>query len=429
MSAVEAGAIEPAAAPLAANSIDGTAPGRAAAGPGLVLIGALYLIQGIPIGFLFEALPVLLRQQGVPLDAIALLPLAALPWIFKFLWAPLVDNQFTARLGRRRSWILPMQTVLIASLAVCAFLPPTEQNMGLLLAVFLVGSVAAATQDTATDGLAAESLAGARLATANALQAGGMMAGFMLGGAGALILTDQLGYAAAVLVLAAVAALCLLPALVWREPAVALPAHRPPARIRHTLRRSGVVLLLLLGLLYGTAQSAGTSLSRLMLADAGWSLSHLGLLAAAGGAAMIVLGAPLGSRAVARLGVWRALGIGLAIGMAALGLWLGLAAFAPAPAPALAVLAALGIGTAGGMISVAATTLAMRFAAGGTQAGTDVTVLQSAHVTGDMAAGSLAVGLASVTGYAGAFAGALVLTTLTLVLAAAMARRPALRRL
>ncbi|MGR7997864.1 hypothetical protein [Xanthobacter sp. ZOL 2024] len=163
-----------------------------APGPGLGLIGALYLTQGIPIGFLFEALPVLLRQRDVPLEAIAFLPLAALPWIFKFLWAPLVDNRFSHRLGRRRSWILPMQTVLVAALAVCAFLPPTAQNVGLLLASFLVGSVAAATQDTASDGLAAESLTGARLATANALQAGGMMAGFMLGGAGALSRTCQM---------------------------------------------------------------------------------------------------------------------------------------------------------------------------------------------------------------------------------------------
>ncbi len=415
----------PAALPQA--PAEGTAA-AAAARPGLVLIGALYLAQGIPIGFLFEALPVLLRQNGVPLDAIAILPLAALPWIFKFLWAPVVDNRFSAHIGRRRSWILPMQTVLVVSLAVCAFLPPTEQNVGMLLAAFLFGSVAAATQDTATDGLAAESLVGAQLTKANALQAGGMMAGFMIGGAGTLIVIDYLGYAAAVLVLAGITALCLLPVLVWREPEVVLPAHRPKARVSRTLRRSGVGLLLLLGLLYGTAQSAGSGLSRLMLTDAGWSLSHLGLLAGASGVAMIGLGAPLGAMAVARLGVWRALGSGLCVGLCALGLWVALAISAEAPAPALAVLAAVGIGLAGGLISVAATTLAMRFAAEGNQTGTDVTVLQSAHVTGDMAAGSLAVGLASAVGYAGAFAGALMVTALTLALVAAMAGRPALRR-
>ena len=423
--------IEAGVSPLALPETrrEGTVEPAAASGPGFLLIRALYLTQGIPIGFLFEALPVLLRQQGVPLDAIAILPLAALPWIFKFLWAPLVDNRFSRRLGRRRSWIVPMQTVLIVSLTVCALLPPTVSNVGLLLTAFLIGSVAAATQDTATDGLAAETLTGARLATANALQAGGMMGGFMLGGAGALILTDHLGYVAAVLVLAGVATVCLVPPLVWREPEAPLAVLVPPARVRHTLRRRGVGLLLLLGLLYGTAQSAGTSLSRLMLADSGWSLSHLGLLAAAGGIAMIVLGAPLGSRAVARLGIWIALGIGLGVAMGALGLWLALAVAPQPPVPILAGIAAVGIGTGGGMISVAASTLAMRFAAGGTQAGTDVTVLQSAHVTGDMMAGSLAVSLASAAGYGGAFAGALVVTALTLALAALMGRRPSLRRL
>lgn len=395
--------------------------------PGLLLIGALYLAQGLPIGFLFEALPVLLRRAGVPLDTIAILPLAALPWILKFLWAPMVDNRTLPRMGRRRSWILPMQAILVASLAACALLPPDADHVTGLLAVFLIGSVAAATQDTATDGLAAESLTGARLAWANALQAGGMMAGFMAGGAGALILTDHFGYGVAVLSLAGLAALCFLPALAWREPAAHGSTERPPARLGRTLRRSGVGLLLLLGLLYGTAQSAGSGLSRLMLADAGWSLSWLGLMAAVSGLAMIGAGAPTGSVLTARLGPWRALAAGLGMGMAALGLWLVLALTGASPGLALVAAAAIGMG--GGMISVAASTLAMRFAAAGAQAGTDVTVLQSAHVTGDMAAGSLAVALAASAGYAGAFAGALLVTALTLALAFAMARHAGLRRL
>ena len=69
----------------------------------------LYLVQGIPIGLAFQAYPVLLRQGGAPLELIALVPLASLPWAFKFFWSPLVENRWSAAMGvcmRRPSWPL-----------------------------------------------------------------------------------------------------------------------------------------------------------------------------------------------------------------------------------------------------------------------------------------------------------------------------------
>lgn len=416
--------------PLPAPSL---APAASAQGPGLLLIGALYLTQGLPLGFLFEALPVLLRQNGASLDLIALLPITALPWIFKFLWAPLVDNHGGARLGRRRSWILPMQAILIVTLLLSAMLSPEPENVLTLIVLFFIGSMAAATQDTATDGLAAETLTGARLVTANALQAAGMMAGFMLGGAGALIVADTAGYAGALTMLAFVTLLSLVPVLLWREPPPVVPAYgssKPrPARLRHTLKREGVLLLLLLSLAYGTAHSAGLSLSRLMLTDAGWSLADIGMLAATGGLGMIFIGAPAGSRLTTRLGIWRTFAAGLLLAISATGLWILLAQGLLPLNMLLSSLTTLALGTAGGIISVAAGTLSMRFAARGIQAGTDMTVLQSAHVTGDMLSGSLAVALAAASGYGAALGAVIAVTLLTLLLVARMMRRPALHDL
>ena len=70
-----------------------------------IMIGALYFSQGIPLGVAMEALPTLLRRDGAPLHALAWLPLVGLPWVLKFLWAPLVDNRYRPARGRRRSWI------------------------------------------------------------------------------------------------------------------------------------------------------------------------------------------------------------------------------------------------------------------------------------------------------------------------------------
>ena len=45
----------------------------------LPLVGLLYVSQGVPMGLSMEALPVLMRNAGVPLEVIAWVPLVSLP--------------------------------------------------------------------------------------------------------------------------------------------------------------------------------------------------------------------------------------------------------------------------------------------------------------------------------------------------------------
>ncbi|WP_374655226.1 MFS transporter [Dongia sp.] len=364
------------------------------------LIGALYCAQGIPLGFTFEGLPVLLRGAGASLELLAWLPLAGLPWVLKLFWAPVVDNRWSARLGRRRSWILPMQALQTVSLLLLALLPLDGANAPWLLAIVMLGVIAAATQDTATDGLAAEALRGAALAHANALQISGMMAGFMAGGAGLLLLTHFIGYRGAMLLLALLMAAASVPAWRWREPPPAsAPTHR--AGIRHCLRRPAVWRLLLLVLFAGTFHSGAMAISKLMLVDGGWSAGAVGGVATLSGMAMILLGGPIGARLGARYGVWQAICAGLLVLAAAFIAWMAVATvqYRPMAVYAAAILLAVG----GGIVSVAASILGMRFGGSGGQAGTDVTVLQSAFVFGETMSAGLAVSLAAMLGYGPAF--------------------------
>ncbi|MBF3131559.1 MFS transporter, partial [Pseudomonas aeruginosa] len=105
----------------------------------VITLALLYLSQGIPIGLAMDALPTLLRQDGAPLQALAFLPLVGLPWVVKFLWAPWVDNHWSRRLGRRRSWILPMQCMVLACLLGLATL-----GLGVASAGWAVGLLALA---------------------------------------------------------------------------------------------------------------------------------------------------------------------------------------------------------------------------------------------------------------------------------------------
>ncbi|MCH9685972.1 MAG: MFS transporter, partial [Deltaproteobacteria bacterium] len=74
----------------------------------LGLLATLYFSQGLPFGFFSQALPAVMRQQGISLATIGLSTLLALPWGLKFLWAPLVDRTGDVRGGRRRAWLLPL---------------------------------------------------------------------------------------------------------------------------------------------------------------------------------------------------------------------------------------------------------------------------------------------------------------------------------
>lgn len=70
------------------------------------VLATLYLSQGLPYGLFSQAVPALLRQQGVSLAAIGLSTLLAIPWGLKFLWAPWIERSVGAR-GQRRRGILP----------------------------------------------------------------------------------------------------------------------------------------------------------------------------------------------------------------------------------------------------------------------------------------------------------------------------------
>lgn len=369
----------------------------------LWLVGGLYFSQGLPMGLAMEALPVVMRQNGVPLDVLAFVPLAALPWILKIVWAPLVDNRWSARLGRRRTWILSMQALLFLSFVAVALIPATPANAVLLMVLMGIGMTASATQDTATDGLAAEQLRAGALGHANALQIAGMMAGFMVGGGGSLLLIDTIGQRGVMLLMSLVPLATVIAAWLWREPQALAVVPTERARIVDSFRRTGVLPLLLLAFLYGGAHAGGTSVTKLFLVDRGWSNADAGTVAIFGGLVLIAIGSPLGSR-LSRHGLFTGVTVGVGV------LVLGFAAWAMLALDVLSVtwttvgLAMLLLNAGSGIVAVTAATSIMAFGGAGKQAGTDITLLQSVNVTGEMLLASVVVWLASQAGYGAMFA-------------------------
>lgn len=379
----------------------------------LAIVAALYLAQGVPFGMAMEMLPTLLRRDGASLAALAWLPLVGLPWVLKFLWAPLVDNHWSARLGRRRSWILPMQAIVTTSFLVLAAIRLSGETAAVSVGLLVLASLASATQDTATDGLAAERFAGPMLGRVNAVQVASTMIGFFVGGAGSLILAGVFGRRLATLAMAALAgaSLAMAMALALKDPSGerAMATGTPKASLIRLLRRSGAPYVLAIALLSAMTASAGFGLGKLFLVDQDWPLERIGGFGMTAGIATVVLGCGGAAWAIGRFGVWPVLIAGLAACASGLLLWLGMAAglLAAAPGPVLAamLLGAIGSGSA----SVGSMTIAMSFAARDGQAGTDMTTVQSSRDLGEIGTSASLTAIAGAAGYPGGFlAGVLI---------------------
>ncbi|REJ83214.1 MAG: MFS transporter [Acidobacteria bacterium] len=203
----------------------GDDPRRDAARLRLVFAG-LYFAEGAPMGFLWWALPVRLRAQGVePAQVALLISWLVLPWAFKFLWAPLIDRVQHRRFGLS-GWLLCAQSGMALTLLPLLLIDWREQYQLLVLLVLAHG-VCAATQDAAVDSLAIRSVAPADRGTVNAFMQGGMLVARALFGGGALLVAAT--WSDDVLILAVVAVVALL--MLFAVPVAHRLAGRPPATL------------------------------------------------------------------------------------------------------------------------------------------------------------------------------------------------------
>ena len=73
-----------------------------------LLLVLLYFLQGIPMGLAGGSVPFLLKSH-LSYGQIGVFTLANYPYSLKLLWSPIVDAVWSPVLGRRKSWILPIQ--------------------------------------------------------------------------------------------------------------------------------------------------------------------------------------------------------------------------------------------------------------------------------------------------------------------------------
>ncbi len=153
---------------------------------------------GLPLLLIFSTLSIWLREAGVDRSAVTYFSWAALGYSFKFVWAPLVDKLplpfLQGWLGKRRSWLLLSQAMVIAAMLWMAMSDPAsvEGLQVMAFAAVLLG-FSAATQDIVIDAYRIEAVNEKLQALMSASYVAGYRIGMIVAGAGALYLAAWLG--------------------------------------------------------------------------------------------------------------------------------------------------------------------------------------------------------------------------------------------
>ena len=291
---------------------------------------------GLPLLLVLGTLSFRLREAGIDRSTIGYLSWVGLAYAFKWMWAPLVDRlpipYLTRQLGRRRSWLLLAQAMVIVGLVGMAISDP-RQTLGPVVWCALLVAVGSATQDIALDAFRIESAEPTQQAALAASYQTGYRLAMIWAGAGVLWVAAwvqgdnsagyvQAAWQAAYLVMAASMAVGLFTVLISKEPA---QAELPPARnAKEWLQgalvepfadflkryRWQAVLILSLIAVYRISDVVMGIMANPFYVDMGYTKAEVASVTKVYGVLMTLLGAFVGGVMALRWGVMRILMLG-----------------------------------------------------------------------------------------------------------------------
>jgi PAT family beta-lactamase induction signal transducer AmpG len=270
--------------------------------------------SGLPLYVLLQLVPAWLRRHQIDLTMIGIIGLAQLPYAWKFLWAPLCDRYSLKLLGRRRTWLLGSQVLLILSMAGLGWLSPAYSLSAITAATFVI-AIFSATQDIAVDAYRRELLPNAELGLGNSFFVNAYRVAGLVPGGLSLIIADSVSWPFVFILTTGFMIPGLVCSALIDEPALA--AH-PPKTLREAIVepfhefftrgdiRTALLILAFL-LLYKFGDSLATAQLTPFYIDMGFSNTQIGTVAKLIGFWSMVVGAFLGGLIMLKTGINRAL--------------------------------------------------------------------------------------------------------------------------
>lgn len=276
-----------------------------------LVILALGAASGFPNQITESALQAWLKDAGSSNTKIGLLSYVAIPYLLKFLWAPLLDRYPLPCLGRRRGWILAFQLALGVSIAAFAIQNPaislTTVAITALVIVFF-----SASQDIVIDAYRTDVSLPQERGLAAAASNLGYRACAWLAFAAALVIADAYGWRLAFLMLAVtMVAFALVtwwaPEPVYRAPPPASLSESILTPLRELLGSPGALGLIVLIITFKIGNAVAVKLYTPFLMDLGFTKTQIGLVAKSVFTTSAIAGGLLGGLWMVRLGLLRSM--------------------------------------------------------------------------------------------------------------------------
>ncbi len=269
---------------------------------------SLYFAQAVPMSFFSTVVPVIMRQEDYSLESIGWLQLIKLPWVLKFLWAPLVDNSSTS-LAQYKRWIYGSElfyALVIFSIGLFSL----QANFSLIVMLMIIAVVASATQDIATDAFAILILKKPERGYGNSMQSAGGFAGNLVGSGVLLIVYHYLGWVYLMIGLAVFVLLALLPLRLYRSRPVNEPVKQKKvtlADIGSFVKQPGMAGWLLVLFLYFSGLMGIMVMLKPYMVDLGFSAASIGFMAGIAGTSTALVASLIGGFIVKRIGYVKAM--------------------------------------------------------------------------------------------------------------------------
>lgn len=281
----------------------------------LLIVFLLGFSSGLPLALISSTLQAWYADVGMSILATGALSLLGLPYVYRMVWGPLLDRYSLIPIGKRRSWILVMQILLLVGFNVMAWFSPNTSPqlmaaLGFLLACF------SATQDVAIDAHRTEYLPQNEHAIGASLAVFGYRLALLIAGGVALLIAQHFGWAIAYRVMGFLMVFGIVATLLSPEPSLQTKNDTSLsvafiAPVKELFSRPGIVLLLFFIFFYKLAEAFTTTTSGIvmpfLIQGIGFSLDTIAYVNKMMGIVAILLGGLTAGILLMRWSLYKAL--------------------------------------------------------------------------------------------------------------------------
>jgi MFS transporter, PAT family, beta-lactamase induction signal transducer AmpG len=268
---------------------------------------------GIPFALVTETLQAWLTAAQVSIATIGFFSYVQFPYVWKVLWAPLLDRYAPPLFGRRRGWIFVFQVILVLCICLLGLSNPAE-SLSATAALAVLVAFFSASQDIVIDAYRTDVVNDEERGPASSLYILGYRVAGLVSGGLAFILADLMPWSVVYLIMAAAMGIGLIATVIAPEPAIEV---KPPQSLVDAVwnplaeffRRKASMEIFGFIVLYKVDVFIATALMTAFLLKSGFSNTDIGAVKKGVGFFATLAGTAFGGAAMVKLGMKRSLWI------------------------------------------------------------------------------------------------------------------------